>query len=102
MLVGGVAVALWTPPWSIHATGSPLVVALLAGFVVLFGTLAAFGFYFASVRHIGATDAAIAVTAEPVTAAVAALVLLHVALHPAQYVGGALILGVVVLLRREG
>jgi drug/metabolite transporter (DMT)-like permease len=66
------------------------------------GTLAAFGLYFASLRHIAPTDAAIAVTVEPMTAALASLVVLHVALHPAQYIGGGLILGAVVLLRREG
>jgi drug/metabolite transporter (DMT)-like permease len=102
MLVGGLAVAGLTPPWRIHASGDPLVVAALATFVVLIGTTAAFSLYFASLRHIAPTDAAIAVTFEPVTAAIASLVLLHIALHPAQYLGGALILMAVVLLRRDG
>jgi drug/metabolite transporter (DMT)-like permease len=99
MVLGGIGVAVWAPPWRISATGNPLLVGTLVAFVVVFGTLAAFGLYFMSLRHLAPTDAAIAVTVEPVTAAVASLLLLHVALQPEQYAGGALIVAAVVLLR---
>jgi drug/metabolite transporter (DMT)-like permease len=56
--------------------------------------------YLASLRHISPSDASMAATTEPVTAAVASLTLLGVALVPLQYAGGAAILGAVVLLRR--
>jgi drug/metabolite transporter (DMT)-like permease len=98
-LIGGLAIAFWAPPWAVHPSGSIIAVVLLAGFVVLFGTLAAFGLFLSSLRHIAPTEAGIASTMEPVAAALAAFVFLHVMLAPVQYLGGALILGAVVLLR---
>jgi drug/metabolite transporter (DMT)-like permease len=99
-LVGGAAMALWDPPWALPASllSRPAAAFLLA-FVVLFGTLAAFGLYLASLQHIPATEAGVAATLEPVSAALAAFVLLHVALRPGQYLGGALIVAAVLLLR---
>jgi len=100
-LAGAVPMVLWAPPWAAHPRGSLFAVAALTGFVVVFGTLIAFGLYLASFRMISPTQAAITATAEPLAAAVAALVFLRVALLPLQYVGGAAILAAVVLLRRE-
>ncbi len=99
-LVGCVPMLIWAPPWSARPTGNLLEIALLTGFVVVFGTLVSFGLYLASLRHISPSDASMAATTEPVTAAVASLTLLGVALLPLQYAGGAAILGAVVLLRR--
>jgi drug/metabolite transporter (DMT)-like permease len=98
-LIGGLAMACWAPPWAVQPSGSIVAVVLLTGFVVLFGTLAAFGLFLESLRTITATEAGIAGTMEPVSAAVAAFVFLHVTLTPVQDVGGALILLAVVLLR---
>lgn len=98
-LVAAVPMAIWAPPWSVRTTGSPLAVGALVAFVVVFGTLIAFGLFLASLRHISATEAAITATAEPVAAALAALLVLGVALRPLQYAGGAAILCAVMVLR---
>lgn len=100
-VVGAVPMLLWAPPWSERPTGNALAVAGLVAFVVVFGTLIAFGLYLASLGHITATEAAITATAEPVAAAIAALLVLGVALAPLQYAGGAAILLAVLLLRRQ-
>lgn len=102
LLVGGAAMALWAPPWAARPAGDPWAVAGLVAFVVLFGTLAGFGLFLASLRHVSATEAGIVATFEPVAAAVSAYAFLHVALLPWQYAGGALILLAVVLLRLRG
>jgi drug/metabolite transporter (DMT)-like permease len=99
-LVGVVPLLVWAPPWSTRLTGSGLEVALLVAFVVIPGTLIPFGLFLASLEHISATEAAIAVSAEPVTAAGVALLFLRVALLPLQYVGGGLIVLAVIMLRR--
>jgi len=98
-LIGGLVMAFWAPPWAAHPSGNIIAVVLLTAFVVLFGTLAAFGLFLGSLRYIPATEAGVAGTMEPVAASVAAFVFLHVALTPIQYVGGALILVAVALLR---
>ena len=98
--LGAVPMLVWAPPWTAHPTGDALTVAGLVAFVVLLGTLVAFGLYLASLRHISASEAAITATAEPVATSIAALLVLGVALAPLQYLGGAAIVGAVLLLRR--
>jgi drug/metabolite transporter (DMT)-like permease len=97
-LIGGAAMAVWVPPWQVSLLGSPWPVLGLTGFVVVFGTLFAFSLYLGSLHALTATVAGIAAAAEPVVAAVAALVFLHVRLHPLQYLGGGLIVVAVLLL----
>lgn len=98
--LGALPMLIWTPPWVVRPTGSGVEVAALVAFVVLFGTLVAFGLYLASLRHISAGEAAITATSEPVATAIVALLVLGVALRPLQYLGGAAIVGAVLLLRR--
>lgn len=99
-LIAAMPMALLAPPWAVRATGRPLEVALLVAFVVVFGTLIAFGLFLASLRHLPPTEAAITSTAEAVAAAGAALLVLGVALRPLQYAGGAGILVAVLVLQR--
>ena len=99
-VVGAVPMVLWSPPWAVHPTGSPVALAVLTAFVVVFGTLIAFLLYLTSFKVITPTEAAITSTAEPVAAAAGALAVLGIALLPLQYAGGAAILVAVVLLRR--
>jgi drug/metabolite transporter (DMT)-like permease len=98
-LIGSIPMLAWAPPWSVRPNGSLLLVAALTAFVVLFGTLVAFGLFLDSFKSITPTEAAITATAEPVAAALAALFILGVALLPLQYVGGAAILIAVAALR---
>jgi len=73
-------------------------VALLAAFVVVFGTLVAFGLFLSSLGPIGATEAGVAATMEPISAAAASFVFLGVVLTGLQYAGGAIVLLAVFLI----
>jgi len=69
-------------------------VALLTGLilvVVVAGTLLAFALFVFGLRRLAATEAGVAGSFEPISAAVAGLLILGVALSPLQYAGGALI-----------
>ena len=99
--LGAIPMLVWAPPWAVHPTGSAPEVVGLVAYVVLFGTLVAFGLYLASLHHISAGEAAIAATSEPVATAIVALLVLGVALRPLQYAGGAAIVVAVLLLRRR-
>ncbi|MGI8563692.1 MAG: DMT family transporter [Candidatus Dormibacter sp.] len=99
-VIGAVPLLVWSPPWAVQPTGNLPLLAALMVFVVLAGTLVAFGLFISSLHHISPTEAAIAGTAEPVVAAAAAYLILGINLRPLQYAGGALILVAVLLLRR--
>jgi drug/metabolite transporter (DMT)-like permease len=100
-LIGGAAMLFLAPPWHVHIPAQPLFFILLIAFVVIFGTLLAFGLTFSGVAHITSTEASIAVAVEPITATLAAFWLLHVALTIQQYIGAACILIAVVILSLE-
>ena len=70
----------------------------LITFVIVFGTILAYGLYLAGLRRLSATEIGLASSSEPIVAAVAAFVFLGVILTGTQYLGGALIILAVVLL----
>jgi len=74
------------------------VVAGLVVFVIVFGTILAYGLYLAGLRKLSATEIGLASSSEPIVASAAAYLLLGVILTGAQYLGGALIILAVVLL----
>src|SRR5205807_772780 len=73
-------------------------VAGLVVFVIVFGTILAYGLYLAGLRRLSATEIGLASSSEPIVAAVAAFVFLGVILTGTQYLGGALIILAVILL----
>jgi drug/metabolite transporter (DMT)-like permease len=101
-LIGEAAMAFVAPPWNIQVSGNIGMFAMLVAFVVLFGTLLAFGLTFSSLAYVSPMEASIVITVEPITAALASLVFFHVPLLLQQYFGGICILLAVVLLSREG
>lgn len=71
---------------------------LLIGFVIVFGTLLAFGLYVSGLKDLTATETGIVSSAEPIVSAVATFLFLGVVLTPTQYLGGATIILAVVLV----
>lgn len=85
--------------YSLPSTASDLgVVLFLVGFVIVFGTMLAFGLYLSGMQRLSATEIGIASSAEPIVSTIAAFVFLGVVLTGAQYVGGTLILVAVILV----
>jgi drug/metabolite transporter (DMT)-like permease len=74
----------------------------LVGFVIVFGTILAFGLYVSGLQYLSATETGIASSAEPIMSAIAAYVLLGVVLTPTQYFGGALMISAVMLVATRG
>ena len=76
---------------------------VLVGFVILVGTLLAFGLYVSGLKDLTATETGVASSLEPIVSALAAYAFLGVVLTPTQYFGGALIiLAVVIVGMRAG
>jgi drug/metabolite transporter (DMT)-like permease len=73
-------------------------VVFLILFVVVFGTIFAFGLYLAGLQKLSATETGIAASFEPITAALAAYFFLGTQLGFVQYVGGGLIIVAVILI----
>jgi len=70
-------------------------------YIVLFGTVAAFGLFFAGVNHIRSTRATITSTLEPISAGFIAFIFLGEALAPLQILGAVLVIAAIVLLQVE-
>jgi len=101
MLVGLAAavVVLRPPAWPAGATHAQAL-ALIA-YVVVFGTVVPFSLYMASIRHLPVGEAGLFANAEPVAAAIASLLWLHVRLGPWALAGGALVLAATTYLYRQ-
>lgn len=70
-------------------------------YIVLFGTVAAFGLFFTGVNHIRSTRASITSTLEPISAGFIAFVFLGESLAPLQIFGAVLVIAAIVLLQVE-
>jgi drug/metabolite transporter (DMT)-like permease len=70
---------------------------LLAGWMVVLGTIAPFGLIVAALRHISATRVGIVAMLEPVAASIVAWLWLGESLESLQLVGGAIVLAAIVL-----
>jgi drug/metabolite transporter (DMT)-like permease len=98
MLLAGVSLhALYEP---FHYLRTPYTRSqwLGIGYVAVAGTLVPFGLYFLGINHIRSTRASITATLEPIAAAGFALLTLGETLTAWQTLGGALVIGAVILL----
>lgn len=98
MLLGGLAASILSPAWIIPPQLNTGDAVLLTAFVVLFGTLAAFTLYLASLHSLTPSETSLMATAEPVAAVTASMLFLHVHLDPYQIVGAAAIVLAIIRL----
>ena len=87
--------------WNYHfpeSSADALRFSLLLSFVIVFGTLLAFGLYVSGLKRLTATETGVTSSIEPIVSALAAYAFLGVVLTPTQYFGGALIVLAVVLV----
>ncbi|MCA1960171.1 MAG: DMT family transporter [Desulfomonile sp.] len=70
-------------------------------YIATIGTLIPFGLFFVGVNHIRSTRATISSTAEPISAAFMAYVLLGETLEPLQILGGTLVIVAIVVLQLQ-
>lgn len=98
MVIGGLGLSFVNPPWVIEGQQWSLISLGLVGFVIIFGTLIAFFLYLDSLRFIKPTETSLLASAEPLAAAVAAIVWLQIPFGLVQMIGGLCIICTVGIL----
>ena len=101
MLIGGSTLSLIYSPWNIPGQWDQISFLFTAG-IILFGTAAAFYCYLRSVKSIGATIASLLACAEPLSAALIAVIWLNVSFGIFDWLGTVCILTTIGLLTKKG
>ncbi|MCT8138321.1 EamA family transporter [Anaerobacillus sp. CMMVII] len=97
MIVGGIGMSFIHPPWKVQASFSlSSVMAII--FVIIFGTLLAFVCYLESLKYLKATEASLLACAEPLSAAVLAVIWLKVPFGISEWIGAFCIMATIVIL----
>lgn len=100
MLLGGIAFSFVHAPWRVGGQWDTPAYLLLA-FIIVFGSLAAFYLFLSSVKLLGATESSLLACAEPLSAAIIAVLWLKVQFGLYDWIGTALILVTILLLARK-
>lgn len=100
MLIGGIVLMPINPPWQFVGTWN-----ILAGFIyayiIIFGTVLAFGCYLGSIKHIQPSEASILGSIEPLSAIILSILFLNTSFGLIDMLGAVLIIGTVFLLARK-
>jgi drug/metabolite transporter (DMT)-like permease len=99
--IAGVFWAFFTPPAKIAAAGYDARTWGLFIVLGIFSTLVPFSLFYAGLRRMGAAEAGIVATMEPVIATLSAAVVLGEGLAPFQWVGAAFVLAAATIASRE-
>lgn len=98
MLIGGLSFMVIAPPWAIGGQQWSWTVLGMVAFVVIVGTLVAFYLYLASLKWLEPATTGLLACAEPLAAAGASMIWLHMRLTLLQDLGGlAIVIGVMML-----
>lgn len=100
MTIGAVGLAVIQPPWSILELNWSLSLVGFVLFVVVLGTLIPFYLYLESLRYIKPSETSILSSAEPLAAAISAVVWLNVSFGWFQALGGACIMITVIVISK--
>ncbi|UOF02673.1 DMT family transporter [Bdellovibrio reynosensis] len=100
MLIGGVAFSLINSPLAVPGVWD-MKSYLFTAAIIIFGTTVAFYSYLLSIKIIGATKASLLACAEPLSAAIIAVIWLNVTFGLFDWIGTACILATIALLTKE-
>ncbi len=100
MLIGGIVLACICPPWKFTGHWNAAA-AMIYAYIIIFGTVVAFGCYLGSLKYIQPTEASILGSVEPLSAIALSVLLLHIPFEIMDALGSALILCSVFLLARK-
>ena len=98
MIIGGVALSFVHPPWQMDFTSLPAEAYGYLLFVILFGTMIAFWFYFESLQSLSPKETSLLGTVEPLAAVFTTVLWLQEPFGLFQWVGTVCIIGMIVLL----
>lgn len=99
MIIGGVGMSFIHVPWKVEGMISPISL-LAVSFVVIFGTLIAFFCYLESLKYLKATETSLLACAEPLSAALLAVIWLNVPFSVTEWLGAFCIIGTIVILSK--
>jgi drug/metabolite transporter (DMT)-like permease len=99
LLVAAVEWNLLHPPLEAFMHAYPLATWGWIVFVALVGAILPFGLYYEGINRIRATRASITSTIEPIVAGVLSFIFLGESMAPLQILGGALVIGAIILLQ---
>jgi drug/metabolite transporter (DMT)-like permease len=100
MLCGGFVFSFVKAPWSIEGTWDAQSF-WYTSFIVIFGTLIAFYAYLTAVQMIGGQKTSLLASVEPLSAAVLAVMWLHVSFSAIDWIGSVFIISTVFLLSKS-
>ena len=100
MLIGGIALSFVHQPWNVEGVFDTTTYIFIT-FILLFGSLAAFYLYLKAVRLIAPQYTSLLSCAEPLSAAVLAVMWLGVSFGAMDWLGTVLILATIVLLAKK-
>lgn len=100
MLIGGLALSCTHAPWRATGTWDSYTVLFLA-FIILLGSLVAFYGYITAVKLIGPQSTSLLASAEPLSAAIIAVLWLKVPFSSIDWLGSSCILAAIFLLTLE-
>ena len=97
MLLGGIVLSVLCPPWQFtgHWSWTALLIYI---YIIIFGTVIAFGCYLGSLKHIQPMEASILGSIEPLSAILLSVLLLDIPFGLMDSIGTTLILSTVFLL----
>lgn len=100
MVVGGLALSLFSKPWNIPGVWDMQTVSG-AGFIIVFGTLLSFYAYLAAVKLIGPQKTSLLACAEPLAATVVGVLWLDIPFGTMDWTGSLCILATLFILSRK-
>lgn len=101
MLIGGIAFSFIKAPWQVEGIWDNYSF-ISAAFIIIFGTLIAFYTYLTAVKLIGGQKSSLLASAEPLSAALLAVLWLKVPFHIVDWIGGICIISTVFILSKSG
>lgn len=100
MLLGGIVLAFAYPPWEFIGTWN-LTAGLIYAYIIVFGTVIAFGCYLGSIKYIQPAEAGILGSLEPLSAIILSVAFLGADFSVLDILGTVLILSTVGLLAKN-
>ena len=101
MLVGGLALGLFSRPWHVPGTWDMQTVSA-TGFIIVVGTLLSFYAYLAAVKRIGPQKTSLLACAEPLAATLVGVLWLKIPFVLEDWIGSLCILATLFILSRKG
>lgn len=98
MIIGGMALSIFHPPWQMNMKQLPLEAYLYLVFVIIFGTMIAFWFYIESLQALQPSESSLLGSIEPLAAVLTTVFWLNDTFGTFQWAGTACIMGMIVFV----